>query len=484
MGFWRSAGKVMSVTAKVAGRVGAAALKLSGHALSRAAEWTADHENDIAGAGRVATSLTGQAVKGTARALQSAASVTARALHDKADSTTNNVAKVAARAGGHLADGLVMTGKLAAKAGEAVQSASDLVGGTTGGVVVGTVRTISTTVDAFALTADDFARLQQRLGAASEAIREQADRDLARIARAQKRGSKQDLLDLLTVGGITLAASLRDPGSLPEDVQRAFQLTYPEIARRGETFTTFVDGRDPEQLVGVVNAIKGKLFEIKLVDYLNDGNLPEGARAELATAATQPGYDIRIVGAEGQLIDLLQAKATESASYVQQAIDRYPDIDVTTTSEVYGRLAALGQIDGVRNSGISEDVLQAKVESAVSEFSAGPSDLVPSVAALAVIALSSFMGGGQSLEQQGARIGSRAAKVGITGAAGKAVLVATQTWWLGLLVGMGSHWLSAYGGNRREEYEALLRAVEAAEGLAARKPIMLQHQPTRLGLST
>ena len=142
----------------------------------------------------------------------------------------------------------------------------------------------------------------------------------------------------------------------------------------------------------------------------------------------------------------------------------YPDIDVTTTTEVHAQLVAHGAADHV-TSGVSEVVLQQKVEVAVAaghhHLDAG--DLVPSSIGLAVIALLSFMDKSLSLEQKGAEFGDRAAKAGVTGAAAKTVLIATNTWWLGLAVGVGSRWLGSYGGNKRQRYEALQRAVESLE---------------------
>ncbi len=86
----------------------------------------------------------------------------------------------------------------------------------------------------------------------------------------------------------------------------------------------------------------------------------------------------------------------------------YPDIDVTTTTEVHAQLVAHGAADHV-TSGVSEVVLQQKVEVAVAaghhHLDAG--DLVPSSIGLAVIALLSFMDKSLSLEQKGAEFGDR-----------------------------------------------------------------------------
>jgi len=70
------------------------------------------------------------------------------------------------------------------------------------------------------------------------------------------------------------------------------------------------------------------------------------------------------------------------------------------------QLLARGLAENANNSGISESVLQAKVEAASkagSVFEA--SDLVPSSIGLAVIALSVFMDKGASLREKGAACG-------------------------------------------------------------------------------
>ena len=243
------------------------------------------------------------------------------------------------------------------------------------------------------------------------------------------------------------------------EVERAFDLAYPGLAQT-ESFADAVSRMSSDELTGLVSGVKGKLFEVELVDHLNSGGLPDGFHAAMAESATQPGWDIQITDANGQVSELLQAKATESASYVQEALQRYPNIDVTTTTEVHGQLLAMGLAQDVHNSGISEAVLQAKVDAATQGGSAfDASDLVPSSIGLAVIALSVFMNKDGTLREKGAAFGTRSAKAGVSSFVGNAAMVATQTWWLGVLAGVGSSWLAARGHGKREQYEALLGAL-------------------------
>jgi hypothetical protein len=115
----------------------------------------------------------------------------------------------------------------------------------------------------------------------------------------------------------------------------------------------------------------------------------------------------------------------------------------------------MGLAQDVHNSGISEAVLQTKADAAThggAVFDA--SDLVPSSRGLAVTALSVFMDKAATLREKGVAFGTRSAKAGASSAVGKIAMVATQTWWLGLIAGVGSDWLANLGQGKREQYEA------------------------------
>ena len=207
-------------------------------------------------------------------------------------------------------------------------------GSATASAVSGVLGTVSGAVDTVAITERDFEALRQRLQRANAEVRARSQRRMAAIELAQRERRPKDLLDLLVVGGVTLADMVANPALVPEEVERAFALAYPGLAAQGEGLADAAQRMSADELVGLVSGVKGKLFEAELVSHLNDGNLPEGLHAQLAGSATQPGHDIEIVDAAGQTVELLQAKATESVAHVQQALERYPDIDVTTTTEV------------------------------------------------------------------------------------------------------------------------------------------------------
>lgn len=95
-----------------------------------------------------------------------------------------------------------------------------------------------------------------------------------------------------------------------------------------------------DALQGAVNTAKGKYFEYLVAQKLNAGEqvgpllLEPGQAAVLAESMNQPGWDLRIVGEDGNTVDYLQLKATDSVGYIKSALERYPDIQILATDDV------------------------------------------------------------------------------------------------------------------------------------------------------
>lgn len=84
--------------------------------------------------------------------------------------------------------------------------------------------------------------------------------------------------------------------------------------------------------MGVMNVIKGKFFERLVAHYENSDD--DQWRAVLHEDESYPGSDIIFLNEEtGRSIEL-SLKATDSPSYVEAALLKYPDIPVLTTEEV------------------------------------------------------------------------------------------------------------------------------------------------------
>lgn len=288
--------------------------------------------------------------------------------------------------------------------------------------------------------------------------------------RTQNRGL---LLDTLLVGGETLAAGLA-LGSVPDTVLEAYALAYPNEAAT-ETFAEKVDQLDASQLVGFASGIKGKLFEIEYAKRLSDGMLPEGYTADLADSANNPGWDIAIKGPDSHVVETIQLKATESVDYVRQALERYPEIDVVTTQEVYGQLVMQGLADNITDSGISQDALNRIVGDAID--SASPEmDFVPTPISLALIAFSVYSRDDLNAFEKSRQLGARSAKSYLAYLAGNATAVATGTWWLGLLGGIGSRLLLDAGRERDLRFAQMEALVDQNTRTLGRMRNVLRHQ--------
>lgn len=435
------------------GKAAMAATKGLANGVRWGARGISNHREDIAGAASAVVRATGAAVEGAGRVV--------------ADGAQGVAAKADGAGSRAVARGAALVGRAVQTVGAGARKAAPTAGQMVAGGTSGAAGTVADALDSVAISEREIAALQQRLDKANRIIQARTREQRLRITDARSGRRKQELLDWLAVGGVSLSAMAHK--GVPPEVEHAFALAYPRLAAQGTGFMEAVQSKSAPELLGLVNGVKGKLFETELVAHLNDGNLPAGMRASLATSATQPGYDLLITDRQGQVVDVLQAKATDSVAYVKSALERYPDIDVTTTTEVYAQLLALGVTDGVTDSGISEAVLQTKIEAVAQGGDGGAMEgWAPGSASVALLALSAFMDKSVSLEQRGAQFGQRAAGVGVTGVAGKAVLATTGYWWLGLAAGVGARVLAQYGGGKRARLESLRAMVFAAEQVAER----------------
>lgn len=222
-----------------------------------------------------------------------------------------------------------------------------------------------------------------------------------------------------------------------------------------------------QELVGLVNGVKGKLFELKYVDYLNGGELPDGYTAHLATSANQPGWDITVTGPNGHTAELLQLKAADSVGYVKEALAHHPDIQVITTDEVYDKLVLHGAAGGVTDSGISNAALGDHVSQAA-DHAAIQMHWAPPVIALALHAFSAYRLD-SDFTGKVRHFGERSGKSWLCYLLGGAVAATTNVGWLGLVTGIGTRYLAAKGKAKRELCQEMERQI-------SRNELILAHQ--------
>jgi hypothetical protein len=116
-----------------------------------------------------------------------------------------------------------------------------------------------------------------------------------------------------------------------------------------EEILEFFAMEDAQSLTGHLANVKGILFEREYLELLHE----EGVNAELFPTSNHPVSDIAILDGDGELIDELQLKASSSAGYIADTLEKIPeDVEVVTTSEV-----AADFPDEVIDSGISDELL-------------------------------------------------------------------------------------------------------------------------------
>lgn len=271
--------------------------------------------------------------------------------------------------------------------------------------------------------------------------------------------SNHRMVDSIVVGGDLLSDILNHGASA--DVKAAFAAAYPQESQH-ISFEEAVRALPDEHLNGLISGVKGKLFEMQYLDYLNGGNLPEGYEAVLATSATQPGWDIAIHGPDGHIADVLQMKATDSVSYIHHALERYPDIDVVTTDEVYSQLIMNGAADHVTASGIDNADVTQLVSDAVDQ-SAIHMHWTPPLISLALIAFTTYSLKDADNYEKAIHFGDRSGRSYLAYLIGGGVATLTQTWWLGLLAGIASRYLAGRGKAQRDTYMQLNKLIAANE---------------------
>ena len=98
----------------------------------------------------------------------------------------------------------------------------------------------------------------------------------------------------------------------------------------------YLDGMDtPERMQGVLSAVKGVLGEFEAQDYFES----EGIQSVLPDSIATPGYDVTLFDNDGAILDVVQVKTTSHLSVVSEHLERYPEIPVYVTEDVYHKLS-------------------------------------------------------------------------------------------------------------------------------------------------
>tara|TARA_A100001015_G_C15005452_1_gene720437 strand:- start:565 stop:1647 length:1083 start_codon:yes stop_codon:yes gene_type:complete len=255
-----------------------------------------------------------------------------------------------------------------------------------------------------------------------------------------EKKSKYPYMDSAIIAGLTLPQMLKN--GVSEDIQLAYELSFPEKAKAISFTDAWSDFDNHNQRLGFINTVKGKLFEIKYVDHLN-ATLEPGYSAAIAKNVNQPGWDIAITGPDEKIIEQIQLKATTSVAYIKEHLKRYPDIDVVTLEDLKGQI---GLSEKVTYATASNSDLQAEIIGSTSEaYSYLPISIV-----LTYVIFSSYKRDDLSNFEKNIEIGRRGTGLALSGA----ILMSTG------LFGIFGIFLKDFAlnkGNKKRQYIASLR---------------------------
>jgi len=122
-------------------------------------------------------------------------------------------------------------------------------------------------------------------------------------------------------------------GPLGLEFMQAIRDRYTELGDASpEAIAEYMSQYDAEQLAGVINMVKGKLFERLVAHYENNDD--DSWEAQLHENESYPGSDIVFHNSEtGETIEI-SLKAAQDPGYIEHSLSRYPDIPIMTTEEV------------------------------------------------------------------------------------------------------------------------------------------------------
>ncbi len=129
---------------------------------------------------------------------------------------------------------------------------------------------------------------------------------------------------------------------------------------------------DESSANGMINGVKGTMFELAVEDRVEAGHvdLPEEADGlELAENLSQPGWDAELLHGD-EVVGVVQMKATKALAHLEQHFERYPEIEhVIATHEVAEAAMARGL--GVIDGGVSNAELVTALQESVDSLDAG-----------------------------------------------------------------------------------------------------------------
>ena len=212
----------------------------------------------------------------------------------------------------------------------------------------------------------------------------QSNERLSELHDRYVKGREASILDAVaaTAALHVLAFSDQvDADAITPQMEEAFRLAFSNVSVRMTLADRFAELGDSSEEVqrGFLNLLKGKYFEVIVKDKFNAGLstgdlVPgPGQTAQLAPDPTQPGWDLRILNADGSTDEHLQLKATDSLRRISDALENTSEIRVLATDEAADQAVAnLPNPENVLRSGISDSQLESEVAAPLEPFLDSP----------------------------------------------------------------------------------------------------------------
>lgn len=218
-------------------------------------------------------------------------------------------------------------------------------------------------------------------------------RNLKASSKHERRGNKHFIVipekNLNSIAASTLAVSIVAAGLISghqyvdeekyEMVISAMQRANPNLSNLTEPeIGEYLSNLSPEQMQGVISNTKGVYHEMLYVDSYNSSSFEE--EAALHPDLNNPGTDVAFT-ADGEVIREVQLKATDNVSYVNEHIEKYPEVEVLATEEVASKMA------GVESSGFTNEELESDVVNSFDELESvsGATDVVAETVSASVV---------------------------------------------------------------------------------------------------
>lgn len=148
-----------------------------------------------------------------------------------------------------------------------------------------------------------------------------------------KRTIRGDIFPTITMAWLLAGEYQKLDGPLGKEFIGAIRDRFPDLAQATtEQIAEHMTRYDADELAGVINLIKGKLFE-RLVAHHENVNSDEWV-THLHEDESYPGSDIIFTNEKSGEVIEISLKATDNPAYIEHALLRYPEFPIMTTDEV------------------------------------------------------------------------------------------------------------------------------------------------------